>query len=132
MYEIVSLTLWGVGLFILLINTPFFVKRISLNRRSSQFKCMMCGNCCRFRVVPIDKEDVRRLEEAGYKDFYVKKGELMMKRVNGKCVFLKEDKCTVHKFRPRVCREFPFFKIYGIGYANKATFCPALEELENG
>ena len=53
-----------------------------------------------------------------------------MKRVNGKCVFLKDDKCSAYEHRPTVCREFPFFTEYGIGYARNLRFCPALEELE--
>lgn len=115
---------------VVLINLPEVVKRIRLYGRREKFKCQMCGNCCGFRVIPLTKEDVKRLEDGGYRDFTSHRGEPCLKRVRGKCVFYK-DRCSVYEFRPKVCREFPFFKAYGIGYAQKSSFCPALEELEN-
>jgi len=112
-------------------NLPVFLKGVALERRRAHFRCTLCGNCCRFRTTPLTGEDVRRLEGAGYKDFAEASGEPRMRRTNGKCVFLKDDKCTVHDNRPDVCRDFPFFREFGIGYARRATYCPALEELEN-
>jgi Fe-S-cluster containining protein len=100
--------------------------------KRGKFRCTMCGNCCRFRITPLTKDDVSRLENAGYSGFSDYKGELCMKRINGKCFFLKDDRCTVHEHRPRVCRDFPFFRELGIGYAKPNSFCPAQEELEHG
>jgi Fe-S-cluster containining protein len=37
----------------------------------------------------------------------------------------------VHESRPNVCRDFPFFRTCGAGFAQRASFCPALEALEN-
>ena len=82
-------------------------------------------------MIPVTEDDVKRLEAAGYKDFTEYHGELCMKRVKGRCVFLVDDKCSVHEHRPQVCRNFPFFKIYGVGYAAKASFCPSMEKLKN-
>jgi Fe-S-cluster containining protein len=117
---------------ILLVNLPQAWTSIRLYLKRGRFSCMMCGTCCRFRVIPLTKEDVRRLESGGHRDFTTKKGELCLKRAMGRCVFSKDDKCSVYELRPAVCREFPFFKVYGIGYAEKASFCPAMEKLKDG
>ncbi len=110
---------------------PDAVKSIRLYSRRDRFKCMMCGTCCRFKHIQLTSEDIIRLEAAGKKDFFKNQnGEKSLKRVRGRCVFVKDDKCTVHEIRPTVCRSFPFFKIYGIGYAQKSSFCPALDELQ--
>jgi uncharacterized protein len=128
--EAISATLAIIAAFVILASLPAYVKSIVLYRHRNRFRCTSCGDCCRFKVIPIEKEDVKKLEAAGYKDFYEKKGELRLKRLNGKCFFLKDDKCSVYEHRPTVCMEFPFFTEYGIGYARNIRFCPALEELE--
>jgi Fe-S-cluster containining protein len=127
-----SITVYAVAVLILLLLLPSWYKGSRLYAKRDRFRCTLCGNCCRFRITPITEEDVKLLEKAGYKGFWERKGELKMRRDNGRCVFLKDDRCAVHEHRPQVCREFPFFKECGIGYVRKASFCPALEELENG
>jgi Fe-S-cluster containining protein len=114
------------------VNARSWRRSMGLYQRRRDFRCRMCGNCCRFRVTPLRAEDVRRLEQAGYRDFTAEKGELSLRRVNGRCVFLEGDSCTVYEVRPQVCREFPFFKVYGVGYAQSFSICPALEELDDG
>ena len=112
---------------------PQFVRSVRLYRVRDRFKCVSCGNCCRFRVTPLLAGDVVRLESAGLSGFADRYGgEACMKRVRGRCMFLKDDRCSVYEHRPRVCRSFPFFSSCGIGYAERASFCPAMEELENG
>ncbi|MBU0762945.1 MAG: YkgJ family cysteine cluster protein [Candidatus Altiarchaeota archaeon] len=121
-----------VVLFAAAVLLPDAIKSLRVYRKRKMFRCQMCGNCCRFRVTPLTSKDIKRLEDAGYNNFYVVKGEAMIKRVRGKCFFLRDDRCTVHKVRPDVCREFPFFETWGMGYAQKASFCPALEDIEDG
>ena len=116
----------------LIMAIPIWARAILLYRRRAEFNCQMSGDCCRFKYLPLRESDVKRLEEAGYKDFVSYKGERSMKRVRGRCVFQKDDKCSVYEHRPQVCREYPFFKIYGIGYAQRASFCPAMEAFEGG
>ena len=74
-------------------------------------------------------EDIQKLRVAGYSGFLSDDG-LNLKRVNGRCVFLEGDRCRVHELRPKVCRDFPFFHVLGLGVAQSASFCPALEELD--
>jgi Fe-S-cluster containining protein len=132
MLDNLSQTLLALAFVVLLINIPLWLRSSRLYRRRGEFKCTLCGNCCRLRVISLTKDDVKRLEAAGYRDFASEKGELRLRRVTGLCVLLKNDKCTVYEHRPRVCREFPFFRVYGMGYTERASFCPALEELRDG
>ncbi|MFH1404012.1 MAG: YkgJ family cysteine cluster protein [Candidatus Altiarchaeota archaeon] len=101
-----------------------------LGRVRHEFKCTCCGNCCRFRITPVTPEDVKRLADAGETGFSASvDGEGSLKRVNGRCVFLKDDKCRVHGHRPAVCREFPFYRLYGIWFCTDSRMCPGLDKL---
>jgi uncharacterized protein len=131
MIETVVYTIVGIVALMSLVNVPSALKCVGLYGRRDRFKCQMCGNCCRLRIVPLTDEDIKRLQAAGHKDFTDLAGEPHLRRVQGRCVFLKDDKCSVHECRPDVCRDFPFFKFHGIGYARQVSFCPALEELRH-
>ena len=119
------------GYFIGAINLLMFAHSVRIARHRDRFECKMCGNCCRLRIISLTDEDIKRLSEHGHTDFYVKKGnEYWMKRVKGRCIFLKDDLCSIYEIRPEICRNFPFFKMYGITYCRRLSYCPALEELE--
>ena len=95
------------------------------------FRCQMCGACCRHvkESVPIDSLDAFRLacflrnkdkrirsmddvlelyaepvllHESGYMAF-------MLKTVGDEdsCIFLKENRCAIHKEKPKACRTYP-------------------------
>lgn len=130
MADDVTITLTLLGLTVVLINLPYVLGRVRLYSRRGYFSCSLCGNCCRFRYTPITQVDKDLLEAAGYTG-YTEDGK-SLKRENGRCMFLKDDSCTAYDSRPKVCRDFPFFKSCGIGYARRASFCPAMEKLENG
>ena len=110
-----------------LITLPRIIRGFREGRKKDLFECSLCGNCCRFKFIDATEEDIGRLREAGYEDFVDDSGKFM-KRVNGRCVFLEDDKCSVHEVRPKVCREFPFQKMYGMWFCQKAYFCPGMEE----
>ena len=114
-----------------LLLLPQFFWSVRLGRSKGKFACIACGNCCRLKVIHLTKEDVERLEGAGYRDFTeMKGGEVTFKRVKGRCLFNKDDKCSVYEHRAKVCREFPFFKSYGIPYCRMMSYCPAQDELK--
>jgi len=86
------------------------------------FECQRCANCCRdtekrIRRILLSEVDVRRIREKTKlqtKNFaYLLKGEtpfkLEMKKINGKCIFLKGNKCRIYLARPLICRCFPFW-----------------------
>ena len=97
--------------------------------RISSSSCAGCGACCRGMsdtIVP-DPYDVwqmglitgKTFEElmgAGI-DLHVEEGvilpHLMMKKDTGGCYFLGEDgRCTIHAYRPGICRLFPLGRQY--------------------
>lgn len=96
------------------------------------FKCIGCGECCRHvrQSVPVESLDAFRLtkllkatnadinciddflerytemalmDECGYFMFMLRVTE-----PDDACVFLKDNRCTVHDANPRACRIYPF------------------------
>lgn len=109
--------------------------------RMPGFECTLCGDCCRNRVIPLFKEDVRRLEEAGYRDFYELTTKLerhfigapykMKLKTDGSCIFLREDNlCLAYEYRPDTCRRYPF--IVGDGVILVSLSCPGVKWDEEG
>ena len=97
-----------------------------------RFRCQGCGKCC-LRVkegVPVDSQDVFRmakyLRDKGEDilctdDFLARYAEpvlldecgyfvYMLKTVGEEnaCIFLKDNRCTIHDENPRACRLYPF------------------------
>lgn len=100
---------------------------------SPAFQCDRCSKCCRVHRVPLTREDVQRLSEGGQKleDFteflspeevdmgeepesfaWLKQGRrvLVLRHAESNlgCVFLNEQGCGVHPFRPAACRSYPY------------------------
>ncbi|MBD3262109.1 MAG: hypothetical protein GF334_10670 [Candidatus Altiarchaeales archaeon] len=117
----------SLALFIVLMKIPMWIRGFRLGQRKGKFQCLMCGNCCRLRIIELDEEDVEKLKKQGRQGFTDSNRFILRDR--GRCVFLKNDKCTVHECRPRVCREFPFQKIFGLWFLPKITFCPGVDRL---
>lgn len=97
-----------------------------------RFKCTGCGDCCRHvrESVPIDSQDAFRiakhlrnsgkgiscpdqflhqyaspamLDACGYFMYFLNTvGE------DDTCIFLKENRCSIHPAKPRACRLYPF------------------------
>jgi Fe-S-cluster containining protein len=105
------------------------------------FICNNCGRCCgdtkdKVRHILLLKTDVDRItnktlleapefieEVFGFEPyiFQIRKSE------NGRCFFLKKNRCTIYKIRPLICRFYPF-QLKNIGknrfsfsYTNKCT-----------
>ncbi len=87
-----------------------------------QFECQRCANCCKntekkVRRILLSEADAKRIRnktKLQTKDFaYVLKGEtpfkFKMKKINGKCIFLENNKCRIYSSRPLICRCFPFW-----------------------
>jgi len=71
------------------------------------FECLHCGFCCKLEVT-LDRDDIKRIRNAGQRHFYRKKQNEFFLRKRGKyCVFYS-DKCRIYDARPRICRMFPF------------------------
>ena len=96
------------------------------------FRCKGCGTCCRHvrESVPLDSLDAFRLAKslrfkdekiqnmddvfASYAEPVLLDGSgfsVFMLKTCGEddaCVFLKENRCTIHDAKPRACRLYPF------------------------
>ena len=86
------------------------------------FSCTQCGKCCEVRgdvqwiFVPA-KEQMRlaRHLKLSLKDFRdqcmtsTEDNQASLKMDQGRCVFLREGRCSVHEFKPTQCRTWPFW-----------------------
>jgi lysine-N-methylase len=88
-----------------------------------RWSCHQCGVCCRGSIVPLNQEDVARLEAQQWHERPEFKGvpttsshsggRQLAKRSDGACVFLQDDGlCLIHKelgfaAKPLICRMFP-------------------------
>jgi Fe-S-cluster containining protein len=87
-----------------------------------RFKCEKCALCCgdtkdrvrRILLLEIEAKSISQKTHKSVKDFAEKLNGFepyiyTMKKTEGrKCVFLKDDLCTIYKTRPLICRFYPF------------------------
>ena len=79
-------------------------------------KCDMCGKCCSYEI-PITILDISRVAkglELSCKEVFDKYIERevsensgifkIKKKENAECVFLKNNKCSIHDFEPNICK----------------------------
>jgi len=135
LFDIVLLGKASITLILLIsiLTIPHFLTKLRLGMNKDRFECLMCGNCCRFSIIDLNKEDIKRIEGEGFRDFYEKSrlGNYRLKRHNGKCVFQKDDKCPINEIKPDVCRKFPFYKIFGvIPQCRLWSSCPGASKLK--
>jgi len=91
--------------------------------RNVRFRCLKCARCCgdtetRVRYILLLKCEAERIAEATSKSImeFAQKIEgqapyvYKMKKTqhDGKCVFLKNERCTIYRLRPLICRFYPF------------------------
>jgi Fe-S-cluster containining protein len=91
--------------------------------RKVQFKCAKCGICCgdtkeRTRHILLlieEANDIASTTSQPISDFASRIEDKppyhyeMKKTVkDGKCVFLRQNRCTIYSIRPLICRFYPF------------------------
>lgn len=92
--------------------------------------CEGCGECCRDRAsgITLDAWDMRMLKEGLTKDFdeLLDSGLIEIRMIDNillpvlgsktdkdECIFLgRDNKCSIHDFRPGICRMFPLARLY--------------------
>jgi hypothetical protein len=106
----------------------------------AQIDCTTCANCCRVSEVGITERDIEKLAKflGMTKEEFVRdsthraeSGELILKRTEAGCVFLKDNLCTVYEARPQNCANFPHL-VRGTGsidsrmwqFVDRAEYCP--------
>lgn len=115
------------------------------------FQCKKCGKCCRnvYNSVPIESLDAYRIakylreENMGIQsveDFLDKytvpvflsdSGYLafMLKTIGDEhsCIFLKNNRCRIHKTKPRACRTYPFSATPNLHYKGRFDYFVSIE-----
>ena len=111
--------------------------------RNVRFKCLRCALCCgdarnRVRSILLLRIEVERILQKTLKsvDDFAKKTEgfepyvyRMEKTNDGKCIFLKDNICSIYHIRPLICMFYPF-EVKEVG-SNRYIFaytdeCPAI------
>ncbi len=116
------------------------------------FDCRQCANCCRQTRVPVSEGEIGaiaadlKMESGRVRQFYTERGdtsdEILLKQVDGACVFLDGGICMVHGARPEPCGQFPAIALHADLLGNRmssvcrqAAICPvvfqALEEFKH-
>lgn len=116
-----------------------------------RFECTRCGECCRgpgrTRLSAVDVERLARFLDLAVADFVERytelvvfstpgapsehDPELVLRKADDACIFLRGDECAVHLGKPDGCRLGPF--TYGIvgsdrNWAHFQRICPGLKE----
>jgi Fe-S-cluster containining protein len=85
------------------------VEHTNLNvlRLLKGFKCDKCGECCKYKLVPVNAYDIRRLLDAGLDtDKLEEKAGQAYLISEGGCP-MWEDGCSIYSQRPDTCFMFP-------------------------
>ena len=79
-------------------------------------ECKLSGVCCRLFYINLSKEEYEsktfktQFEEFGYVDDFKDAEDfganILSKNEDGSCVYLVDNKCSIHKRRPNACRDF--------------------------
>ena len=79
-------------------------------------KCSQCALCCSLFLVNLSEEEYRsgkyrtQFEEFGLVDNFHEATaygtNILKQKEDGSCFYLEGNKCSIHKIRPQVCREF--------------------------
>lgn len=79
-------------------------------------KCDQCGVCCTLFLINLSKKEYytglykTELEKFGLIENFKLASEcganIIKQKKDGSCYYLKKNKCSIHKIRPNVCREF--------------------------
>jgi len=79
-------------------------------------KCSQCGVCCKLFWINLTEEEYRSgkyktyFEMFGFVDDFeeaVRDGaNLLAKNDDGSCIYLKDNKCSIHKDKPKACQKF--------------------------
>ena len=91
-------------------------------------RCSNCGKCCEKTEMELSREDIERLEEAGFRreEFAVIDGGVTrLRNVDGWCYFysLADTKCRVYRKRPLGCYLYPVVHLVNEG-AIVDELCP--------
>jgi len=94
---------------------PLAFNPLTVRRVLDMLECPpgKCGLCCRYKRLPITELDIKKIRESG-KVSEEKLATIVQSDARGQfmscqpeCPFLKDNECTIYKYRPDVCYQFP-------------------------
>ncbi len=107
-----------------------------------KFKCIRCGICCgdtadKIRHVLVLRNELEKIiqstnqemSEFAHKINNCLPYEFELNKTNKKCIFLKENQCTIYEIRPMICRFYPFELSLSTNNLHKFNFtkeCPGI------
>jgi Fe-S-cluster containining protein len=79
-------------------------------------KCNQCGTCCRLFLVNLTEDEYKSgryrtiFEEFGivedFEEAQMTGANILRQNDDGSCIYLKDNKCSIHSTRPESCRKF--------------------------
>ncbi len=79
-------------------------------------KCCQCGICCQIFLINLNEKEYRSRKYKTQFDQFEYIGDfkkavscganILKEKKDGSCIYLDGNKCSIHKSRPQVCREF--------------------------
>lgn len=78
-------------------------------------KCNQSGVCCKLFLVNINEEEylsgkfeteLEEFEMMNFSEAEMCGANILKRKKDGSCIYLKNKKCSIHKTRPLICREF--------------------------
>jgi len=88
-----------------------------------------CCECCKETEMTLTEEDLQRIKDQGYNDFYfINDGYFQLRNVNGRCYFLKDGRCSIYENRPDGCRYYPIILDLGDDRTYLHDFCKYRDE----
>jgi Fe-S-cluster containining protein len=80
-----------------------------------RFSCRLCARCCHGKLIPLYPRDMEKFgglagytEETSPAEADLAGARNKMRMVDGKCVLLRNGRCTHYEARPDTCRRHPF------------------------
>ncbi len=108
--------------------------------KKTVFSCRKCGQCCTGQGgIVLARHDLQRLcdffglAEADFISTYavVRNSKLQLRVSGNECVFFKSGQgCSVHEYKPDICRAWPFFRgnmIDAISFEMAKEFCSGID-----
>ncbi|MGQ9478877.1 MAG: YkgJ family cysteine cluster protein [Thermoproteota archaeon] len=81
--------------------------------RNTLFRCRLCGEKCCGLQPELSEEEVSRIITMfpSFKPYFSPEGRVILLNEKGFCPFLKNGLCSIHKFKPALCRIYPFYPV---------------------
>lgn len=102
--------------------------------RNMLFKCKLCGERCCSLNPEISVEDLERIRRVFpyFKPYYSPEGKMILTDEKGFCPFLRNGLCTIHEYKPVLCRLYPFYPVEKKVLENLLSLPKDVEVVKNG